>query len=699
MSAFFQTKIEFLKGVGPLRADMLHKELKVFTFGDLIQYYPYRYEDRSVFHKISEIHENLSYVQLKGHFIRFEEQGVGPKRRYVGYFTDGHGEIEVLWFKGINWVQRGVNRHVPYVLFGKPSLFQNAISVVHPELELYHTGQEKGGRFVPVYSTTEKLKKHGLDSKGLSKLISQLLEAAQGHIPETLPDMILENFELLPKPKALQYIHQPLQQSHVLAAQKRLSFEELFYTQLQLLQQFVHRKQTFVGLVFRHIPTVHVLYKQHLPFDLTEAQKKVIREIYEDMCSGRQMNRLLQGDVGSGKTIVAFISMLMAIDNGTQACLMAPTEILADQHYQGLKFFADLLGVHVHKITGSMKKSDKQRIYAELREGKIQILVGTHALIEDSVQFQRLGLCVIDEQHKFGVAQRARLWNRIEDILPHVLVMTATPIPRTLAMTFYGDLDVSIIDQMPQGRVPIKTVHRYESQRLAVMGFIREEIHKGRQIYIVYPLIEESQKMDLADLQRGLEQIEQFFPKPNYQISILHGRMLPKDKEFEMNRFKKGETQIMVATTVVEVGVNVPNATVMVIENAERFGLAQLHQLRGRVGRGSEQSYCILLTSNKLSHDTREKLATMVRTNNGFEIAEADLKIRGPGDIMGTMQSGVMDLLIADLARDQQLLMEARKVAQQILEEDPELSMQKHAVVKRHILSLRKDTVNWARIS
>jgi ATP-dependent DNA helicase RecG len=700
MSSIFETKIEFLKGIGPQKAKLLQTELSIFTFGDLIQHYPFRYEDRTVFYNIRAVTPETTQVQLKGKLIHFEILGEGQKKRLTGYLRDEKGEeIELIWFRGITWVEKSIKRGVEYVVYGRPTWYKNSFSIAHPEMEPLTEALEKGGKLQPIYHSTEKLKNFNLDSKGISKLMQQLLVLVKPHFKESLPPSILKNWQLIPKSTAMEWVHFPKSEKELHSSQFRLKFEELFYNQLKILQLSSGRKITNKGLIFNKIPLVNEFYKSHLPFELTGAQKRVIREIYEDMKTGRQMNRLLQGDVGSGKTIVAFIVMLMAIDNEAQTCLMAPTEILADQHYQGLKVFADKLGVSIAKLTGSSKKSEREIIHSKLLNGELKILVGTHALLEDNVQFQNLGLCVIDEQHRFGVAQRAKLWSKNKDVYPHVLVMTATPIPRTLAMTFYGDLDVSVIDELPSGRKPIKTVHRFESQRLAVIGFIKQEIAQGRQIYIVYPLIEESEKIDLADLYNGYEGLLRDFPRPDYQICMVHGRMSAKEKEFEMQRFVKKETQIMVATTVIEVGVNVPNASVMLIENAERFGLAQLHQLRGRVGRGADQSYCILMSGNKISQESREKLATMVRTNNGFEIAEADLQLRGPGDLMGTQQSGVLDLLIANLATDQEILKNAREAAQKIIDEDRNFEKQEHYNIKWHLDSLKKNVVNWSKIS
>jgi ATP-dependent DNA helicase RecG len=697
MSAFFDTRIEFLRGVGPQKAALINKELTIFTYGDLIQHYPFRYEDRTRVYAIREITENMSFVQVKGQIKYHETLGEGHKSRLVAYFSDGDDELELVWFKSSGWIEKTLKKGLDYLVFGKPQFFNGKFSIAHPEMELFEENNLSTGFLQPVYNLTETLRKRFVDSKALSKMVRQMLDIARPHLRETLSEEIIRQHGLISKPDAMEHIHFPASYEWLDKAKYRLKFEELFYNQLKLIKlQFV-RKVTYKGQIFKSVPTLTTFYKEHLPFDLTNAQKRVIREIYADFCSGKQMNRLLQGDVGSGKTIVAFICMLMALDNGAQACLMAPTEILADQHYTGLKAFADVLGISIAKLTGSSKTSERKVIHEQLLNGELQIIVGTHALLEDVVQFKNLGLCVIDEQHRFGVAQRAKLWNKNEDVYPHILVMTATPIPRTLAMTLYGDLDVSVIDELPAGRKPIRTVHRYDTHRLRVFGFLREQIQQGRQVYVVYPLIEESEKMDLKDLMDGYESIARAFPE--YQISIVHGKMKSRDKDFEMQRFLKKETQIMVATTVIEVGVNVPNASVMVIENAERFGLSQLHQLRGRVGRGADQSYCILMTDYKISKEGRTRIETMVRTNNGFEIADVDLKLRGPGDLAGTQQSGVLDLLISDLAKDGPILQKARQTAQEVLEADPELLAPHHAVIKNQILSLRKEETNWSRIS
>tara|TARA_R110001599_G_scaffold116309_2_gene283875 strand:+ start:3563 stop:5656 length:2094 start_codon:yes stop_codon:yes gene_type:complete len=697
VASFFETRIEFIKGVGPQKAALIGAEIGLFTYGDLIQHYPFRYEDRTKFYPIEEVHGDLPFVQVKGKIRRIETVGEMRKKRLVAHFEDGTGTLELVWFKGIQFVAKKIQLGVEYVVFGKPALFGRKISIAHPELEVLTTQNEKASFLQPVYHTSEKMKAKYLDSKAISKMVRQVMIFSEPHINETLPQSLVTQYGMIEKKLALWHIHFPGNEELLKKAQFRLKFEELFFIQLRLLKLKLTRTEKYRGAVFSDSSLLTDFYKNHLPFDLTNAQKRVIKEIYFDMKSGKQMNRLLQGDVGSGKTIVAFICMLLAVGSGAQASIMAPTEILADQHYQGLKPFADALGIGIAKLTGSSKKSERKVIHAGLLDGSISILVGTHALLEDVVQFKNLGLAIIDEQHRFGVAQRAKLWGKNERFHPHVLVMTATPIPRTLAMTLYGDLEVSIIDELPAGRKPIKTLHEYDAKRLQVFGFMKQEIKKGRQIYVVYPLIEESAKLDLKDLDDGYESIRRAFP--DQHISIVHGKMKPQDKDFEMQRFIKHETQIMVATTVIEVGVNVPNASVMVIENAERFGLAQLHQLRGRVGRGAEQSYCILMTEYKLSKEARMRLETMVRTNNGFEIADVDLQLRGPGDITGTQQSGVLDLLIADIAKDGQIIQAARNAASDILEADPNLEKEGNRNILRHIKSLRKAVVNWGRIS
>ena len=697
MSGFFDTKIEFLKGVGPQRAALINKELNIFTFGELLQHYPFRYEDRTKFFKIRELHSDMESVQVIAKIRKLELIGMGNKKRLVAHVADETGEMEMTWFKGIAWVQKNIIPGAAYVFLGKPAQFGRKWSIAHPEMEPLTTANEKRNNFQPVYSTTEKLRARFLDSKGISKIMEQLVQVSFPHIQETISTEILQQYQLIGKKEAIRQIHFPTEPNLLQRARKRLKFEEFFYLQLRLLMLKLTRTEKFRGQILNNTELLTEFYTNHIPFELTNAQKRVIRESYGDMKSGKQMNRLIQGDVGSGKTMVAFICALIAISSGAQACLMAPTEILATQHYAGLKEFADMMGLKIALLTGSTKKSSRRIIHEELLSGELKILIGTHALLEDVVQFQNLALAIVDEQHRFGVAQRAKLWAKNEEFIPHVLVMTATPIPRTLAMTLYGDLDVSVIDEMPAGRKPIQTVHRYDKDRLKVFGFINEEIKKGRQVYIVYPLIEESEKMDLKNVMDGFESISRAFP--NYPISIVNGSMKADAKEFEMQRFVKGETKIMVATTVIEVGVNVPNASVMIIENAERFGLSQLHQLRGRVGRGAEQSYCILMSKYELSKDSRVRLETMVRTNDGFEIADVDLRLRGPGDLMGTQQSGITDLLIADLSKDAPILTLARDAAQQLLTNDPELAQRENAPIFRQIKQQKKTAVNWSRIS
>ncbi|WP_296698252.1 ATP-dependent DNA helicase RecG [Algoriphagus sp.] len=697
MSGIFDTKIEFLKGVGPQRAALLNKELNIFTYGELIQHYPFRYEDRTRFFKIRELSPELENVQIVAKIRKVELIGVGNKRRLVAHVADETGEMEMTWFKGIQWVQKKLPAGAVYIFFGKPARYGSKWSIAHPEMEPLSAANEQRNNFQPVYSTTEKLRGRFLDSRGVSKIMEVLVQVCFPHIYETMPAEILHQYQLIDKKEAIKQIHFPSNPDLLHRARKRLKFEEFFFLQLRLLMLKLTRTEKFKGQALGNTELLTEFYNDHIPFELTNAQKRVIREAFADMKSGKQMNRLIQGDVGSGKTMVAFICMLIAISSGAQACLMAPTEILANQHYEGLKEYADMMDLEIEILTGSVKKSKRKVIHEKLLSGELKILIGTHALLEDVVQFQNLGLAIVDEQHRFGVAQRAKLWAKNEEFIPHVLVMTATPIPRTLAMTLYGDLDVSVIDELPAGRKPIQTVHRYDKDRLKVFGFINEEIKKGRQVYIVYPLIEESETLDLKNVMDGFESISRAFP--NYPISIVNGSMKADAKDYEMQRFVKGETKIMVATTVIEVGVNVPNASVMVIENAERFGLSQLHQLRGRVGRGAEQSYCILMSKYELSKEGRVRLETMVRTNDGFEIADVDLKLRGPGDLMGTQQSGVTDLLIADLSKDAPILTLARDAAQQLLAQDPTLSLSENAPVLRQVKQQKKTAVNWSRIS
>jgi ATP-dependent DNA helicase RecG len=698
VSSFFQTPIEFLKGVGPQRAALLQKELNIFTYGDLLQHYPFRHEDRTKFYSIKEVNETMPNIQLRGRITGFEMPGMARKKRLVGYFTDGTGEIELVWFQGIKWVQEKIKTGIDYVVFGKPNRFGRKISIAHPEIEPVTARNEKTGALQPVYSLTDKLRVKHMDSKFLLKLVEEVLRMAENHIRETLPANVIASEKLIAKKMAVQQIHFPKDLQHLAAAQYRLKFEELFYIQLRLLKLKLVRQEKFKGIAYTEAAAlVTEFYNNHLPFALTDAQKRVVKEIYADMRSGKQMNRLLQGDVGSGKTIVAFICALLVISGGGQVALMAPTEILAQQHFKNLQKYANMMKIPIALLTGSTKQSERRPLHIALQENHLKILIGTHALIEDEVKFNKLGLAIIDEQHRFGVAQRSQLWQKNDNVYPHVLVMTATPIPRTLAMTLYGDLEISTINELPKGRKPIVTTHKYDSHRSEVFGFMRKQIEAGRQVYIVYPLIEESEKLDLKHLMDGYESISRAFPE--VAISIVHGKMKPDAKDFEMGRFVRAETKIMVATTVIEVGVDVPNASVMVIENAERFGLSQLHQLRGRVGRGAEQSYCILMTDYKLSNDSRIRVDTLVRTNDGFEIAETDLKLRGPGDLMGTQQSGALDLLIADLGKDQAILQQARNAAIRLLEDDPDLKKVENSVIKQQIESMKKTVVNWSRIS
>ncbi len=677
----------YLKGVGPKRAELLQKELGMNTYGQLLNHYPFRYIDRTRFYKISELTPELPLVQVVGKILSKETIGEKHKKRIVAKFADETGIMDLVWFQSLKWVEENVLRGSTYIAFGKPNWFNNSFSISHPDLEAYPRKQGVTGNLTlqPIYHTTEKMKKSFLDSKGLQKLIQNIIELHINEVKETLPLYILEKYKLISKKEALIQIHFPANTQMLQHAERRLKFEELFFIQLQLLHNKQLRSLKFKGAPFNTVgDKVNTFYNKMLPFALTNAQKRVIKEIRIDTQRGSQMNRLVQGDVGSGKTVVALMSMLLANDNGHQACMMAPTEILARQHFQSL---VDLLKgelVNVAILTGNTSKKQRILLHQQLENGEIDILVGTHALIEDKVKFKNLGLVVIDEQHRFGVEQRAKLWRK-NVIPPHILVMTATPIPRTLAMTLYGDLDVSVIDELPVGRIPIETKHLFEGQRLRMFGFMKQEIAKGRQVYVVYPLIKESETLDLLHLEAGIEQLSHEFPLPNYQISIVHGQMPNTDKQYEMQRFIEGKTQIMVATTVIEVGVNVPNASVMIIENAERFGLSQLHQLRGRVGRGAEQSFCILMSGNKLSANSKLRLETMVKTNNGFEISEIDLQLRGPGDITGTQQSGVLELKMANLAKDQIILQEARNTVIQLFEQDPTLSNPENILLKNYL--------------
>lgn len=695
------TPIEYLKGVGPQRGDLLRKEMNIHKYGDLIHLYPNRYIDRTRYFKINQLVNSNSEVQIIGKVVHVKtiDQGKG-KSRLVATFLDDTGQMELVWFQGQKWVKESLKLNTVYVIFGKVTQFGSIFNMAHPELELLEEHKTTlRSAMQPVYPSTEKLNNKGVTNKVINKMMMQLFSETHQLFSETLSDSILEELKLIPKKEALLNIHFPKNQELLAKAQFRLKFEELFFIQLQLITKNLIRKHKIKGFPFEIIgENFNTFYNNHLPFELTNAQKRVLKEIRNDLGSHAQMNRLLQGDVGSGKTIVALMCMLIAKDNSFQSCLMAPTEILANQHFNGLTELAKDLNINIKILTGSTKIAQRRIIHEELENGTLDIIIGTHALLEDKVQFKNLGLAVIDEQHRFGVEQRSKLWTKSE-IPPHVLVMTATPIPRTLAMSLYGDLDISVIDELPPGRKPIQTVHRFDSKRLVVWKFLKDEIAKGRQIYIVYPLIQESEKMDYKDLMDGYESISRDFPLPQYSISILHGKMKPADKDEEMKRFAEGKTNIMVATTVIEVGVNVPNASVMVIESAERFGLSQLHQLRGRVGRGAEQSYCILMTDYKLSEDSKTRMETMVRTNDGFEIAEVDLKLRGPGDIMGKQQSGVLNLQIADLVKDRDILQVARHIAVKLLKEDPSMDLPQHAKLKAVFMEISKKKSIWNYIS
>ena len=701
MNQVFQTPIEYLKGTGPSRAEVLKKELGIYTFEDMLRHFPFKYIDRTQFYKIRNTNVDLPYVQIIARLTHKEIVGEKQSRRLVTLVQDDTGMMELVWFQGIKWIEKQLIPGKAYIIFGKPGSFNGKAQMSHPEMELYSAEvlKRKGNATLqPVYSSTEKLKQYTLDSKGLQKLTAQLIEQHSREIPENLPLYLLNKLKLMSRADAYRHIHFPENAAALHEAERRLKFDELFFIQLKLLRNKLLRVQKFKGNVFDKIDHYFNDFYQHkLPFELTNAQKRVLKEIRQDTQRGVQMNRLLQGDVGSGKTIVALMSILIALDNGFQACFMAPTEILANQHFQTVKGIIGDDFINIALLTGSTKQKARNVIHKQLEDGSLHILFGTHALIEDKVQYKNLGFIVIDEQHRFGVEQRAKLWRK-NTIPPHVLVMTATPIPRTLAMTLYGDLDVSVIDELPAGRKPIETLHFYESHRLRMFGFMKQEIAKGRQVYVVYPLIQESEKLDLKNLEDGTEVMAREFPLPQYRISIVHGKMKAADKEIEMQRFVKGETHIMVATTVIEVGVNVPNASVMIIENAERFGLSQLHQLRGRVGRGAEQSYCILMSEHKLSRDGRIRLDTMVKTNNGFEISEIDLQLRGPGAIDGTRQSGVLDLKLADLAADQQLLLLARRCVEEIFEQDPQLAHPENQILMQAFQS-KKDGLTWDKIS
>lgn len=690
--------IMYLPGVGPQRAAILNKELSVCSLRDLLYSFPYKYIDRSRLYTVREIDGNMPYIQLRGQILSFEEIGEGYRKRLVAHFSDGTGIVDLVWFQGLKYVTNKLRIRTDYVIFGKPTFFGGRVNVAHPEVEPAEDVVFSDMGLRPYYNTTDRMKRGGLDSRGIERLVSNLLQIIKEPLPETLPAYLLERCHLMPLTEALQNIHFPKNPDLLRRAQYRLKFEELFYLQLDILRYMRERQQRYQGFVFNKIGDIfNTFYKQHLPFELTDAQKRVVKEIRRDVGSGCQMNRLLQGDVGSGKTLVALLSMLIALDNGFQACIMAPTEILAGQHYETISRLLGKMDIRVELLTGSVKGKRRSAILEGVSLGQVHLLVGTHAILEDTVSFAKLGLVVIDEQHRFGVAQRAKLWQK-NISPPHVLVMTATPIPRTLGMTLYGDLDVSVIDELPPGRKPVQTTHWYDNQRDRLYAEIRKQIQRGRQVYVVYPLIKESERMDLKNLEDGYQTICKAFP--TYAVSQVHGRMKPAEKDLEMQRFALGQTQIMVATTVIEVGVNVPNATMMVIENAERFGLSQLHQLRGRVGRGDEQSYCILVTGYKLSEDTRKRMEIMVQTNDGFEIAEADLKLRGPGDLEGTQQSGMaFDLKIANITRDSQLLQYVRDIAHAIVNEDTAADLPQNAILWKQLKALRKGRVNWASIS
>lgn len=694
-----QTPVDYIKGVGPNRADVLRQEIGIHTYQDLLNFFPNRYIDKTQYYKINELQRNSAEVQIVGKIIHLKTVAQKRGKRLVATFMDNTGKMELVWFRGHKWIEEGLKINEPYVIFGKVNWFNGMYSMPHPDMELLD--EHKSGirqAMQPIYPSTEKLAKK-LSNRSLIKIMENVFKQCKNDFYETLPQSILSDLKLISRAEAMFNIHFPRSSQKLARAQYRLKFEELFYVQLQLIRKNQLRKKKIKGFRFKNVGDFfNTFYTHHLPFDLTEAQKHVVKEIRRDLGQSAQMNRLLQGDVGSGKTIVAFLACLIALDNDFQTCLMAPTEILATQHFNALKEFGDKMGLEISLLTGSTKTTARREIHEKLKNGKLQILIGTHAVLEDKVQFKNLGLAIIDEQHRFGVAQRAKLWRK-NQLPPNILVMTATPIPRTLAMSLYGDLDISVIDELPPGRKPVKTVHRYDNNRLKVFAFMRDEIKKGRQVYIVYPLIEESNVMDYKDLMDGYESIVRDFPRPDYQVSIVHGRMKPANKDYEMNRFARGETQIMVATTVIEVGVNVPNASVMIIESAERFGLSQLHQLRGRVGRGAEQSYCILMTSHKLSQDSKTRLQTMTATNDGFKIAEVDLKLRGPGDLMGTQQSGVLNLKIADIVADNQILKVARHYAKNLLEADPNFERPEHKMLNYTYAMLVKHKNIWNYIS
>ena len=695
-----QTPIEYLKGVGPIRAKLLREELNIHTFQDLLYLFPHRYIDRSTFYKIKDLPKNSSEVQLKGQIIKTQMIQHKRGKRLIATFSDGNNTMKLVWFRGHQWIKESLKLNIPYVIFGRLNWYDNRPNMPHPEMETLENFDKGFSKSLQaIYPSTEKLLSKGISQRTIIKMMTELLQSIKNPFAEALPEYLISKYNLIDKNNALKNIHFPIDQNTLTAAENRLKYEELFFIQLQLLMKNLQRKQKIKGFNFKTIGKYfNDFFKEKIPFDLTEAQKRVIREIRVDTGSGQQMNRLLQGDVGSGKTIVALMVMLIAADNGFQSCLMAPTEILAKQHFQSLKSLMGDLGISIALLTSSTKKAKRSELAFALESGDLNILIGTHALIEVKVKFKNLGLAVVDEQHRFGVAQRAKLWRK-NVIPPHVLVMTATPIPRTLAMSVYGDLDISVIDELPPGRKKVKTLHRFDRDRLKIFKFISDEIKKGRQIYVVYPLIKESEKMDYKDLMDGYESISRAFPPPQYQISIVHGQMLAKDKDYEMERFIKKQTQIIVATTVIEVGVNVPNASVMIIESAERFGLSQLHQLRGRVGRGNDQSYCILMSSHKLSSEAKIRLDTMTSTTDGFKIAETDLKLRGPGDLMGTQQSGVLQLKIADIIKDNQWLKTARNDANALLREDPQLKTKKNIPLKQTLAKMKAYQNIWNYIS
>ncbi|HRN35492.1 MAG TPA: ATP-dependent DNA helicase RecG [Flavobacteriales bacterium] len=699
MPDVLETPIEYLKGVGPQRGELLRKELGIGTYADLLLHYPFRYVDRTHFNTVGSIREEHAPVQLRGILRQVRMVGERQARRLTAKLEDATGSIELVWFRGLRWLQPVLKEGGEYIVYGKPTLFRDRFNIAHPEVEAAATWDEGAATpLQPVYGTTEKAAAKGLNSRGIAKLVQVLLPQVNGALHETLSRSLVDQLGGLGREEAVMEVHFPQTRERLDRALKRLKFEELFFIQLQLLKQKQLMQQEVGGNVFGQVGELfNTFYSHHLPFELTGAQKRVVKEIRRDMASGHQMNRLLQGDVGSGKTLVALLCMLLALDNGFQAALLAPTEVLAQQHFRSISRFLEGLPVRVRLLTGTTKAAGRKSLLTALKAGEVHILVGTHALLEDRVVFQRLGLVVIDEQHRFGVQQRARMQAKAE-VPPHVLVMTATPIPRTLAMTLYGDLDVSVIDELPPGRKPIRTVHRYDHSRNAMFAFLESEIQKGRQVYVVYPLIEESEKSDLKDVADGFESLSRRFPLPKYAVGMVHGRMTPEVKDYEMARFTKGETNVLVATTVIEVGVDVPNASVMVVENAERFGLSQLHQLRGRVGRGAEHSYCILMTGDKLGNDSRTRINTMVRTQDGFEISEVDLRLRGPGDLMGTQQSGVPQLHLADLVQDADLLQQARRTAQRLLDEDPELRHPGNALIAAALQEQMKDRAVWGRI-